>query len=145
MAEAEKLAGAQGVAETADGARLVIPARTRENWPIKPKDNQDVRWLIVLDTETTGIDPTRHSVIELAAARVAIAKDGSVCALQILRTGMRDPGTPLSPTIRSLTGLSDADLKGRNIDPESLVAFLAQANGVIAFNAAFDRPHVENL
>lgn len=125
--------------------RTIHPIRRRDDWPLDPPDGAAVRRLIVLDTETTGFDPLRHEVIEICAARVCIDGAGRVCAVETIRTGLRDPGRPLSKTIRELTGLTDADLRGRSVDEQDLASFLMSGEAVLAFNAGFDRPHVENI
>lgn len=125
--------------------RTIYPVRRREDWPLDPPAGEPVLRLIVLDTETTGFDPPRHSVIEICAARICIDETGRVCAVETIRTGLRDPCVPLSETIRELTGLTDGDLRGRSIDEQDLAAFLASGEAVVAFNASFDRPHIENI
>lgn len=127
------------------GVRLLHPIRHREEWPRVAPDGVSVRHLIILDVETTGFDPLRHSIVELCAARIAIDGKGAVVAVECVRTGLHDPGHPLSDTIRDITGLNDEDLAGQSIDPDSLMSFLATGQAVIAFNAGFDRPFVEGI
>ena len=63
--------------------------------------------LVVLDTETTGIDCKRDEIIELAALR--IVKDGTACRME----EEMDPlvqlsaGRHLSPVIVNLTGITE--------------------------------------
>lgn len=134
-----------GPLATLSGPRVLKPVRQREDWPTKPPSDTPVRRLIVLDTETTGLDPMRHSIVEVSAARVAIDPDGRIAAVERVRTGLQDPGHPLSDTIRDITGLRDEDLAGQSIDPDALAAFLNSGEAVVAFNAGFDRPFVEGM
>lgn len=60
-------------------------------------------------------------------------------------TDAHAPGHALSAEISALTGLTDADLTGRSIDGDDVAEMLEYCDGVIAYNAAFDRPFVEKL
>ena len=130
---------------TASEPRILRPVRQRDDWPSNPPSGQAVRRLIVLDTETTGLDDLRHCIIEVCAARIAIDERGHLVAVERIRTGLQDPGEPLSETIIEITGLSDADLAGQSIDSDELAAFLSSGDAVVAFNSSFDRPFVEHL
>lgn len=125
--------------------RILTPVRQREDWAKTVESHQPLRRITVLDTETTGLDWRRHSIIEIAVARVLV--DPAGCIVSIERTGssVNDPGHPLSPEISELTGLSDAMVAGKAINREQLAAFIAASQGVLAFNAAFDRPFVDAL
>ncbi len=98
---------------------------------------------IVLDTETIGLGP-EDEVIELGMVRFAFEPT-------ILRidhvvdsfSAFREPTRPIPPDVRRLTGITDADVAGRAIDPDAVAAFAGTASVVIAHNAGFDRPFVE--
>jgi len=70
---------------------------------------------------------------------------GRIVAAESARSGLVDPGHPLTAEIVELTGLSDEDLAGRSIDDDQVADILASCDGAVAFNANFDRPHVEKL
>ena len=127
------------------GVRLLKPVKRREEWPKVATDGVSLRHLIILDVETTGFDPLRHAVVELCAARIAIDGEGAVAAVECVRTGLHDPGHPMSDTIREITGLNDEDLAGQSIDPDALMSFLNTGAAVVAFNAGFDRPFIEGI
>ncbi|MGY6552869.1 MAG: 3'-5' exonuclease [Erythrobacter sp.] len=130
--------------------RVLSRVRSREDWPreqaaqalVKAGDPPLVR-VCLLDTETTGLDPHRHEVIEICAASVLVNGEGRIVGLPSIGSGMQDPGKPLSPKISAITGLRDADLAGQGLDRKKLAAFIAHCDAVIAFNAGFDRPFVE--
>lgn len=125
--------------------RILHPVRQLDDWPSSPPSGHPVRYLIVLDTETTGLDDLQHCMIEVCAARIAIDERGHLVALERIRTGLQDPGKPLSEKIIEITGLTDADLAGQSIDSDELAAFLSSGDAVVAFNSGFDRPFVEHL
>lgn len=100
--------------------------------------------VIVLDTETTGLDQNRESVIELALLRVDIdnATGLPVGVVQVY-DGLEDPGKPIPAEVVALTGLHDADVRGQALDEARVAELLDGVDLVIAHNAGFDRPFVE--
>ena len=137
---------ASGGSETCpSNQRVLRPVRGRDNWPRTAPEGEVVRRIAVLDVETTGLAVEKHQVIELCAAVVEINKAACIVAVPTVRTGVVDPGHPLSDEIVELTGLTDADLAGRSIAGDQLAEMLTSCDGVIAYNAGFDRPFVEKL
>lgn len=110
---------------------------------IVPPVRDDLRWGCALDVETTGLDPSRHSVIELAVQRFVVASDG-----RIVETGepcrwLEDPGHPLPPEIVTLTGITDEMVRGRSIGDGQAAGRIIDSDFVVSHNASFDRPFVE--
>ena len=102
---------------------------------------------LFVDVETTGFDPKRDAVIELAMLPFLYTLEGLVT--EVLRNEARsyrqDPGAPLPTEITQLTDLTDEDLAGQQIDTAAADDLVARSDLVIAHNAAFDRPFVEQL
>ncbi len=80
---------------------------------------------IVLDIETTGLDPKTDRIIEIGAARV---RGGNVC--DTFQT-LVNPARMLDERIVELTGITDDLLKGAPYIEEALGPFLDFAGGDI--------------
>jgi ATP-dependent DNA helicase DinG len=90
---------------------------------------------VVLDTETTGLVPSRDSLIEIAAA---IMQGAQICARF---STFVNPGCAIPPFISELTGITDDDVRDAPDVTEALEeldAFVGSRR-IIAHNASFDR------
>ncbi len=54
-----------------------------------------------------------------------------------------DPGRPIPPEVTKLTGVTDEKVRGQRINDAAVEAILARASLVVAHNAGFDRPRLE--
>lgn len=109
-----------------------------------PPASGPVLTLLVLDTETTGLNPARDKVVELALLRVTVdlATGQPVGPVQVY-DGLEDPGMPMPEEITVITGITDDMLRGQALDEARVLALLDGADLVLAHNAGFDRPFVE--
>lgn len=98
---------------------------------------------VVLDVETTGLDPARDEVIELAMVKFEFAADGRIFRVLDVFDQLREPTIPIPPEISELTGITSEAVVGRTIDPLGVAGFVDQAVIVIAHNAGFDRKFCE--
>lgn len=100
--------------------------------------------VIVLDTETTGLDQSRDKIIELAMLRVNVDTTTGLPTGDVeVYDGLEDPGMPISKEIETITGISNEMVRGHRLDAARIESMLDGADVVIAHNAAFDRPFVE--
>lgn len=100
--------------------------------------------VLVLDTETTGLDHRQERIIELAMLSVLVdAATGLPVGPVTVFEAFEDPGKPISPEVQALTGISDDDVRGQRIDDAQVEALVQAADVVLAHNAGFDRPFVE--
>jgi DNA polymerase III epsilon subunit-like protein len=90
---------------------------------------------LFLDTETTGLDPARDEIIELAMVPFTYGLDGEIYDVGDPFEGLRQPSKRIPPEITQITGIDDAMVEGRTIDPQDVAAFAAPAALVIAHNA----------
>lgn len=97
--------------------------------------------VVVLDTETTGLSFKDCELIEICAAR--LSAEGEAERFQTFV----NPGRPIPPEIKALTGIGDLDVAGAP-SPADAVAALAEFVGglpIIAHNASFDRTFIESV
>lgn len=119
--------------------RRLVPALHFDRTPQGP-----VRTLLVLDTETTGLEVAKEQVIELALLRVAVdtATGLPVGSVQVY-DGLEDPGRAIPPAITAITGITDAMVHGQRLDESTIAHMMEGVDLVVAHNAGFDRPFVE--
>lgn len=100
--------------------------------------------VLVLDTETTGLDHSRDKIIELAILRVDVdTATGLPVGEVVVYDGLEDPGMPISNEIQAITGISSEMVQGQRLDLARIATLLEGADLVIAHNAGFDRPFCE--
>lgn len=98
---------------------------------------------IVLDVETTGLDPAKDEVIELAMAKFEFASDGRIFRVLNVFDELREPTIPIPAEITTLTGITPETVAGHAIDPLQVAGFVDEAAVIIAHNAGFDRKFCE--
>jgi DNA polymerase-3 subunit epsilon len=98
---------------------------------------------LIVDLETTGLDPAADRIIEIGLLEFGVEGDG---APQLIRTygALQDPGVPLAEDIQRITGLNDRVLAGQAIDWEVVRGFFARASIAVAHNMDFDRKFLES-
>jgi DNA polymerase III subunit epsilon len=94
------------------------------------------RSFVVLDVETTGLDPARDLIIEVAAIKFTIGEVNHAGFNCLVKIPVRVP-----PFISTLTGITSEmlDASGYQIEEvlDAAVAFFEDKN-LVAFNADFD-------
>jgi DNA polymerase-3 subunit epsilon len=110
-----------------------------------PPPGTPLRLGLVVDGETTGLDPQRDEIIELAMTPFNYGLDGTVFSVGDSFQGLRQPSEPIAPEITAITGITDEMVAGQIIDPAIVAKFAAPASLVIAHNAAFDRRFLERF
>lgn len=110
----------------------------------EPHDPAGVQRVLVLDTETTGLQPGSDKIIELAMLWVQVdCASGLPFGPVAVFEGFEDPGMPIPAVARQVTGISDEMVRGQRLDDAAVQAMVTRADVVVAHNAAFDRPFVE--
>lgn len=103
------------------------------------------RTALFVDVETTGLDPARDEIIELAMLRFTYDAEGQIYAVEEAFHGLREPSLPITPEITRLTGIDAAMVAGRSIDLADVERAVSDAGLVLAHNAGFDRKFLERF
>ena len=118
-----------------------LPRRGREFAP----EEGAVRLGVILDIETTGLDPASDEIIELGMLKFSFSSDGRVFKVVDEFEALREPQVPLPGEVTKLTSITAEMLAGKTINLEQVSAFLEGVVLVIAHEARFDRPFCEAL
>nr|WP_286158942.1 3'-5' exonuclease [Methylobacterium sp. Leaf456] len=105
----------------------------------------EVRKGLIIDLETTGLDPTYHEIIEVGLLPFTYTVDGRLVAAGTPYGSFQQPFGVILPEITRLTGIDGAMVEGRMIDRAQVNSLVAEADLVIAHNANFDRKFAEDL
>lgn len=103
------------------------------------------RLVVLVDTETTGLDQRSDDIIELGMIALTYDSSGRLGDTIAVFQGLREPKVPIPAEVTQLTGITRQMVKGRHLDPELLARFVSPAALIVAHNAAFDRPFCERL
>jgi hypothetical protein len=92
--------------------------RLRERDLFRADDGSQKRIGVILDVETTGLDPTRDEIIELAMLKFEYGPDGSVFRVLDQFSRVREPSIPIPIEITKLTGITPEMVAGKVIARE---------------------------
>jgi DNA polymerase-3 subunit epsilon len=108
------------------------------------KRTGDVAKVLILDTETTGLDSSKDGIIELALLLVDVdVPTGQPLQVQDVYDELEDPGRPIPAEALRVTGITDAMVAGKKLDEARIAELMDGVSLVIAHNARFDRGFVE--
>ncbi len=108
------------------------------------KTTGEVVRVAVLDTETTGLDASKERIIELALLLVDVdAATGLPLRISAVYDELEDPGKPIPPDAKRVTGITDDMVAGKRLDDAAIAALMQGVRLVVAHNARFDRAFME--
>jgi len=108
-------------------------------------DGSILRTAMMLDLETTGLNPSEDEIIEVGICPFTYSPDGRIFEILPSFHRLREPSVSIPPEITRLTGLDDAAVSGRRLDPSEVAEFIEPADLIVAHNASFDRVFLERF
>ncbi len=97
---------------------------------------------VIVDVETTGLNPESDKVIEIGVMRVAFQDEKA--HILSMYSALEDPGFSLPDEIVKLTGITDQILAGQKIDWNRVQEYFDPETLIIAHNMDFDRGFLQN-
>lgn len=108
--------------------------------------SKEVKKGIVLDVEATGLSIGYDDVIQLALLPFEYeVSSGKIININKDKAfnGMREPRVPISEEASLITGITNEMVLNKTIDSKSVEKIIIETDLVIAHNASYDRPMVE--
>ena len=94
--------------------------RLKERDLFSVDDGNQKRIGLILDVETTGLDPTRDEIIELAMLKFDYGSDGSVFRVLDQFSRLREPTVAIPIEITKLTGITSEMVAGKTITQDEI-------------------------
>jgi DNA polymerase III subunit epsilon len=97
--------------------------------------------VLVIDTETTGLDFKSSELIEVGALLIEVDDEtGVLGAVQGQFGGLEEPTLPITPENSAIHGITNEMVKGQRFDESAFKALCERAHLFVAHNAGFDKP-----
>ena len=117
-----------------------IPSRTS----FAESDGRALSKGVVVDTETTGIDPDKDAIVELGMVFFEYDPEtGSAYRVLESFDQLEDPGFPIPAESTAVHGITDEMVAGKRIDDAKVAQLLDGVSLVVAHNSKFDRVFLE--
>ena len=103
------------------------------------KDSDKIR-ICVIDLETTGLSHDDDEIIEIAMKLIEVDKESGNYVTAVKKyESYNQPKKRITEEITALTGITNEDVKGKEIDWKLVERLFSYSQLVVAHNAWFDR------
>jgi DNA polymerase-3 subunit epsilon len=141
-AQDRAVADAVALLEAHPDFRILRRLRVADDFGVRPAGPTAAA--VVLDTETTGMSRDADQIIELGLVRFEYGlESGEVARITDVYSALEDPGRPIPPESTAIHGITDAMVAGQALDEARIAEVVRGATLIVAHNAGFDRPFVE--
>ncbi len=124
-------------------ANYRVLERVPETMPDYNPDATEQFKAAIIDLETTGLNSNVDEIIEIGTLIVSFSNESGINGLVFSDNQLQEPSVPISQEITDITGISNEDVAGCQIDWPRLQDALRDVNLVICHNARFDRQFLE--
>lgn len=97
----------------------------------------------IIDLETMGLNATQHEILEIGMLSFSFSTGDGIIGIVDSYNELNDPGKPIPAEVTKVTGITDADVKGKAIDWNHVAQALKQTHLIICHNSGFDRNFLE--
>lgn len=114
--------------------------------PLAHNPGRPLKHVLILDTETSGMDHKSDQIIEIAGSVYPFCEQtGELFSPTLQFNQLQDlpEGVELSPIITQVTGITREDIRGHALSPDPIITAFKACDMIISHNATFDRPFVE--
>ncbi len=98
---------------------------------------------MIIDIETMGLDPKKDGIIEIGILQISCDEMGIIEVMETYNC-FQDPLMPIPEKITKLTGITNDDVVGKEIDWQHITLLLKNTDLVICHNSGFDRNFLEH-
>ncbi len=120
-----------------------ILKRVPEQYNSKEVSDDKVFIATIIDLETMGMDARVHEIIELGLLSFSFSNSDGIIEVTDTYNELNDPGKDIPEEITRITGITNADVKGRAIDWDNIAELLNKSHLIICHNSRFDRNFLE--
>lgn len=97
---------------------------------------------VIIDLETLGLNPKTDAIIEIGLLKFSFDGNGLINVLDTYNE-LNDPKMPIPDDIIDVTGITSADVAGKEIDWEKVESLIKDCDFIICHNCKFDRNFLE--
>lgn len=109
----------------------------------EPQPNTILKRVMVIDTETTGLNHEHDEIVEVAFNVIEFDEEGNFYRILFSLSEQQEPSKEIDPDAQIVTGYTKELLRGKKINWDVVSDLLKGVDVVTSFNAAFDRPFLE--
>jgi DNA polymerase-3 subunit epsilon len=100
---------------------------------------------LIVDVETTGLDPRQHEIVELGLVLIRVDQAGTHLSVTDEYASLRQPSRPIPNAASRIHGITDDMVLNQQLDHDQVHRLLSRATVYIAHNARFDRAFLARL
>ena len=122
---------------------IKVLKRVPENFPKQESNDTQYFTAAVIDLETMGLNPLTDEIIEIGILWFHFDNTNGILGISHTYNSLQEPTTAIAEEITKITGITNEDVKGQNIDWPLVSEQLQQTHLVICHNSQFDRNFLE--
>jgi DNA polymerase-3 subunit epsilon len=98
---------------------------------------------VIIDLETMGLEANKDAIIELGLLKFSFTNEEGITEVLDTYNELNDPHMDIPELVTKITGITNSDVSGKEIDWKKVSKLVASSDLVICHNAGFDRNFLE--